>query len=225
MMRTSKQIGLIAAAFALLTLTACGGGGSSSSAGASASPAGTAATQTGPKQWSKAPEMTIDPNKSYQAEMTTSKGKMTIELFAKEAPKTVNNFVFLAQQGFYDNVIFHRIIQSFMVQTGDPEGTGRGGPGYQFADELKTTHTYEPGIVAMANAGPNTNGSQFFICSGPDCATYLNPQPNYTIFGKVIDGMDTLQKIADTPVEMGGESTPSKPTEKVTIDSITIKEQ
>ncbi|MCD1257351.1 peptidylprolyl isomerase [Paenibacillus athensensis] len=225
MIRTRYAIGLLAAACALLVLTACGAGSSTSSAGGSASPAATAAGQSGPKQWSKPPEMTIDPNKTYKAEMKTSKGNMTIELFAKEAPKTVNNFVFLSKQGYYDNVIFHRIIKSFMVQTGDPQGTGRGGPGYQFEDELKTTHTYEPGIVAMANSGPNTNGSQFFICSGPDCAAFLNPQPNYSIFGKVVEGMDTLQKIADTPVEMGGESTPSKPTEKVTIDKITIKEE
>lgn len=196
-------------------------GATAPAATAAASPAATPAA----KQWSKAPDMTIDTNKTYQAEVTTSKGSFTIDLFAKEAPKTVNNFVFLSKEGFYNNVTFHRIIKSFMIQTGDPQGTGMGGPGYKFADELKTTHKYEPGTVAMANSGPNTNGSQFFICSGADCAN-LNQIPNYTIFGKVTqDGMATIAKIADTPVEMGGESTPSKPKEKVTINAITIKEK
>ncbi len=169
--------------------------------------------------------MIIDTNKTYQAEVTTSKGTFTIDLYAKEAPKTVNNFVFLSKEGFYNNVTFHRIIKTFMIQTGDPQGTGRGGPGYKFADELKTTHTYEPGTVAMANSGPNTNGSQFFICSGADCAN-LNSMPNYSIFGKVTaDSMATILKIAETPVEMGGESSPSKPKEKVTINTISIKEK
>ncbi|MZQ87380.1 peptidylprolyl isomerase [Paenibacillus sp. 5J-6] len=196
-------------------------GATAPAASAAASPAAT----SGAKQWSKAPDMTIDTNKTYQAEVTTSKGSFTIDLYAKEAPKTVNNFVFLSKEGFYNNVTFHRIIKSFMIQTGDPQGTGMGGPGYKFADELKTSHKYEPGTVAMANSGPNTNGSQFFICSGDDCAN-LNKQPNYTIFGKVTqDGMATIAKIAETPVEMGGEATPSKPKEKVTINAITIKEK
>lgn len=194
---------------------------SGATAPAAASPAVTPAA----KQWSQAPAMTIDTNKTYQADVTTSKGSFTIDLFAKEAPKTVNNFVFLSKEGFYNNVTFHRIIKTFMIQTGDPEGTGRGGPGYKFADELKTTHKYEPGTVAMANSGANTNGSQFFICSGDDCAN-LNRKPDYTIFGKVTpEGMATIAKIAETPVEMGGESTPSKPKEKVTINAITIKEK
>ncbi|MEW9698858.1 peptidylprolyl isomerase [Paenibacillus sp. SI8] len=220
-----------------LLVSACGNktaettGGTSSpknGAAASVSPAATASPNT-PKQWSKAPDMTIDPNKSYQAEVTTSKGAFTIDLFAKEAPKTVNNFVFLSKEGFYDNVTFHRIIKTFMIQTGDPLGTGMGGPGYKFEDELKTTHKYEPGIVAMANSGKNTNGSQFFICSGADCAAALNSHPNYSIFGKVTDeGMATITKIADTPVQMnpnGGDSSPSMPKEKVTINSIAIKEK
>jgi cyclophilin family peptidyl-prolyl cis-trans isomerase len=197
--------------------------GASAPASSSASPVSTPAAA--PKQWSKAPDMVIDPNKTYQAEVTTSKGSFTIDLFAKEAPKTVNNFVFLSKEGFYNNVTFHRIIKTFMIQTGDPQGTGRGGPGYKFADELKTTHKYEPGIVAMANSGANTNGSQFFICSGDDCKN-LNQKPDYSIFGKVTqEGMATIAKIAETPVEMGGESTPSKPKEKVTITAIAIKEK
>ncbi len=162
--------------------------------------------------------MKIDPNKTYKATVTTSKGTFTIELFAKDAPKTVNNFVFLAKEGFYNDVVFHRIIQSFMVQTGDPEGTGRGGPGYKFEDELGSKHQYEPGIVAMANSGKNTNGSQFFICTGEDSKS-LNTRPNYTIFGKVTEGMETVQAIAATPVEQG-----SEPTEKVVIQSVAITE-
>ncbi|MDR6549638.1 peptidylprolyl isomerase [Paenibacillus qinlingensis] len=230
---------LITASLLTLTLlaSACGNkptettGGTSSPSTSTSSPTSAASPATSPagaKQWSKAPDMIIDSNKTYQAEVTTSKGTFTIDLYAKEAPKTVNNFVFLSKEGFYNNVTFHRIIKTFMIQTGDPQGTGRGGPGYKFADELKTTHTYEPGTVAMANSGPNTNGSQFFICSGADCAS-LNKMPNYSIFGKVTaDGMATIAKIAETPVERdpnGGDSSPSKPKEKVTINTITIKEK
>lgn len=175
------------------------------------------------KSWDNPPAMEIDVNKSYEAEVTTSKGTFTIELFAKDAPKTVNNFVFLSKQGFYDDVIFHRIIESFMIQTGDPQGTGMGGPGYQFEDE-KTSYKYEPGIVAMANAGANTNGSQFFICTGDDSAS-LNSQPNYTIFGKVTNGMDVVKQIAATPVEVGMSGEMSTPSEKVQITGVKINEK
>ena len=178
----------------------------------------------GAKSWTSPPAMQIDTNKTYEAEVKTSKGTFTIELFAKDAPKTVNNFVFLSKEGFYDGVTFHRIIESFMVQTGDPTGTGTGGPGYTFEDE-KTKYKYEPGIIAMANAGPNTNGSQFFICTGEDSKD-LNQIPNYTIFGKITSGMDVVKKIAATPVEANPDTDElSKPTEKVTIDGITIKEK
>jgi cyclophilin family peptidyl-prolyl cis-trans isomerase len=176
------------------------------------------------KSWPSPPEMKIDPQKSYLAEVTTSKGTFKIELFAKDAPKTVNNFVFLSKEGFYNNVVFHRIIKTFMVQTGDPTGTGRGGPGYRFEDELPSPYQYEPGIVAMANAGPNTNGSQFFICTGEDSKS-LNKQPKYTIFGKVVEGMDVVQAIASTPVKVGPSGEESSPTEKVTIQSIAITEK
>ncbi|WP_159883401.1 peptidylprolyl isomerase [Paenibacillus puerhi] len=177
-----------------------------------------------PKSWTSPPAMTIDAAKTYKAAVTTSQGTFTIELYPKEAPKTVNNFVFLAREGFYDNVVFHRIIQSFMIQTGDPKGNGAGGPGYKFEDELKTSRKYEPGIVAMANSGPNTNGSQFFICTGEDSKN-LNRDPKYTIFGKVTEGMDTIQKIAATPVTAGGDPVPSVPTEKIVIQSIAITEK
>lgn len=214
----------------MLILTACGtkseqgaanGSGDKNAATASPTPTSTPKGKT----WSQPPEMKIDANKKYKAIVTTSKGKFTIELFAKDAPKTVNNFVFLSKEGFYDNVVFHRIIKPFMVQTGDPKGNGTGGPGYKFEDELKSPYQYEPGIVAMANSGPNTNGSQFFICTGEQ-SKGLNKIPNYSIFGKVVEGMEIVQAIADTPVQAGnpGDSTPSMPTEKVTIQSVEIVE-
>ncbi|OAB37766.1 peptidylprolyl isomerase [Paenibacillus glacialis] len=175
------------------------------------------------KSWDNPPAMEIDSTKSYAAEVTTNKGTFTIELYAKDAPKTVNNFVFLSKQGFYNDVIFHRIMESFMVQTGDPQGTGMGGPGYQFEDE-KTTYKYEPGIVAMANSGPNTNGSQFFICTGDDSGS-LNSQPNYTIFGKITNGMDVVKQIAATPVEADIRGEMSVPTETIQIKDVKITEK
>lgn len=179
-----------------------------------------------PKQmhWDNPPKMQIDKNKQYSALVSTSDGSFTIQLYAKSAPITVNNFVFLSKQGYFHNVLFHRIIQSFMIQTGDPTGTGAGGPGYHFQDELPSPYKYAPGIVAMANAGPNTNGSQFFICTGPD-SKGLNNQPNYTIFGKVTSGMDVVQKIAATPVTMSSAGEKSKPTKKVWIKSVTISDK
>ncbi|MBC7258531.1 MAG: peptidylprolyl isomerase [Chloroflexi bacterium] len=136
--------------------------------------------------------MTIDPTKQYFAILKTEKGDIRIQLFADKAPKTVNNFVFLARQGFYDNTTFHRVIPGFMAQGGDPTGTGSGGPGYQFADEFHPDLKHDSeGILSMANAGPNTNGSQFFI-------TYA-PQPHldghHAVFGKVVSGMDVLQAL------------------------------
>lgn len=176
------------------------------------------------KKYESLPPMTIDVNKSYQATVKTDKGQFTIELFAQSAPKTVNNFVFLAKEGFYNDIVFHRIIKSFMIQTGDPTGTGTGGPGYKFEDELNSPYKYEPGIVAMANAGPNTNGSQFFICTGND-SKFLDQLPNYTIFGKIIDGMDVIQNIAGTPVTKNPKSGEvSHPVENVVIKSVEITE-
>jgi cyclophilin family peptidyl-prolyl cis-trans isomerase len=136
---------------------------------------------------------------------------------------TVNNFIFLSKQGFYNGVIFHRIIKTFMIQTGDPTGTGMGDPGYKFADELPPKHKYDVGIVAMANSGPNTNGSQFFICTGTD-AKSLDNYPNYTQFGQVSEGMDVVQKIASVPVVSNGREL-SKPVTPPVIISITITEQ
>lgn len=168
--------------------------------------------------------MSINTSKTYKAEFKTSKGSFTVELFAKDAPKAVNNFVFLAKEHFYDGVVFHRIIESFMIQTGDPKGNGTGGPGYKFAHE-PTKYKYDKGIVAMANSGADTNGSQFFIVTGD--ASHLNAQPNYTVFGKVIEGMDsTVMSIAKTPVKTNPlNGSAETPTEKVTIDSIQIIEE
>jgi cyclophilin family peptidyl-prolyl cis-trans isomerase len=157
--------------------------------------------------------MSIDPARKYSATIDTSAGQMTAELFAAEAPKTVNNFVFLARDGFYDGVIFHRVIKGFMIQGGDPTGTGRGGPGYKFNDE-PVTRRYNRGILAMANAGPNTNGSQFFVMH----ADYGLP-PNYTIFGRLTGGEDVLDKIATA--QTGGQDRPVAP---VTINKVTIAE-
>lgn len=175
------------------------------------------------KQWSTPPEMTIDTNKRYHATLNTTKGDVKIELLPSEAPKTVNNFVFLAREGFYDGVKFHRVIKPFMIQTGDPTGTGSGGPGYRFEDELPPKHSYSPGMVAMANAGPNTNGSQFFICSGPQAAG-LNGYPNYTQFGRVVSGMDVVESLASVPVKASFRGEVSTPTEEIRINSVSIEE-
>jgi cyclophilin family peptidyl-prolyl cis-trans isomerase len=212
---------LILVTLLLGLLMGCANSSTPQKAAPAPAPQPTAKTQ---KQWDKPPAMTINPQKSYQATISTNMGDITVDLFAKTAPQTVNNFVFLSKQHFYDQLIFHRIIKSFMIQTGDPNGNGSGGPGYSFPDELNTPYKYEKGIVAMANAGPNTNGSQFFICSGPDSQS-LNAQPNYTIFGKVTAGMDTVDKIASVPVKAGPSGEESEPTEKVFIKTITITEK
>ncbi len=144
------------------------------------------------KQWNTPPAMQIDPKKSYKAHMETDKGTMVIELFADKTPVTVNNFVFLSREGYYDGVIFHRVINDFMVQGGDPTGTGRGGPGYKFGDEFHPSlkHTKQ-GILSMANAGPGTNGSQFFITHV--ATPWLDGK--HTIFGQVVEGLDVLMSI------------------------------
>ena len=146
------------------------------------------------KQYNAPPEMQIDPSKSYSATITTTKGDITLSLDAANAPKTVNNFVFLARDGFYDGVVFHRVIPNFMAQGGDPTGTGRGGPGYRFEDETRgNPNRHERGVISMANAGPNTNGSQFFIT--------FQPQPHldgrHTVFGQVTDGMDVVDSLSN----------------------------
>ena len=176
------------------------------------------------KQWTKTPEFKLDLHKKYSAILKTDLGDIEVSLFAVKAPNTVNNFVFLAREGFYDGTIFHRIIKDFMIQGGDPLGTGEGDPGYSFNDELPAKHSYEPGIVAMANAGPNTQGSQFFICNG-ERAKKLDTRPNYTQFGKVIEGMDVVLKISSVEVgpNEGGEL--SKPAVPPVLQSVSIDEK
>ncbi len=164
-----------------------------------------------------AAEQVTEAGKNYQAKVTTTKGELTIDLFHKEAPNTVNNFVFLARNKYYDGIIFHRVLENFMAQTGDPTGTGRGGPGYQFADETNNGKYHDSkGILSMANAGPNTNGSQFFI-------TFLatpHLDGNHTVFGKVTEGLDVLDKLTRIdPMRPSGQS-PDK-IEKIVIYELT----
>jgi cyclophilin family peptidyl-prolyl cis-trans isomerase len=159
--------------------------------------------------------MCIDPDKRYSAEIVTTKGTMTVALDPAAAPKTVNNFVVLARYHFYDGVSFHRVIPGFVLQGGDPEGTGRGGPGYRFEDELPAAGRYEVGSLAMANAGPDTNGSQFFVISGPDG---VRLPPNYSLFGKVVKGQDVVASIDAVGTKSG------TPKERVVIESVTVTE-
>jgi cyclophilin family peptidyl-prolyl cis-trans isomerase len=167
------------------------------------------------QKFDAAPPMIIDTEKTYTATMVTSKGTLEIVLDALGAPNTVNSFVFLARWHYYDGIVFHRIIPGFVLQGGDPTGTGAGGPGYKFKDELPKPGRYELGSLAMANAGPNTNGSQFFVISGPDG---IRLPPLYALFGKVVKGLDVVETI-------NGIGTPSgKPREDVIIESVTITE-
>ncbi len=201
----------LVAAIALPVLAGCG-----SSDSASADTAATA-PQEGAKSWSSPPAQTIDVNATYTAMLATSEGDIEIALDPKAAPKTVNNFVFLSKQGFYDGVTFHRVIPDFVIQGGDPQGTGQGGPGYQFEDELPKAGAYKVGSVAMANAGPNTNGSQFFIIVGQQGASL---PPAYSLFGKVTKGQDVAEKISTMAAP--GTEAPDPP---VTIEKVTVEEK
>ena len=145
-----------------------------------------------PQQWNQPPALTIDATKRYKATIATDRGDIVLQLYPEHAPKTVNNFVFLARQGFYDGVTFHRVISDFMIQGGDPTGSGRGGPGYRFEDEVRNNPLkHDTGVISMANAGPNTNGSQFFITHSPQ--PHLNGK--HTVFGKVITGQDVVDAV------------------------------
>jgi len=157
------------------------------------------------------PPMQIDPNKKYQAILATDLGEITIDLFADKTPITVNNFVYLTKKGFYDGTIFHRVIENFMIQGGDPKGNGTGGPGYKFDDE-PFKGKYERGVVAMANSGPNTNGSQFFILH----QDYALP-PSYVIFGEVSQGIEVVDQIATAPTAASSTGEPSKPVAPVNV--------
>jgi cyclophilin family peptidyl-prolyl cis-trans isomerase len=166
------------------------------------------------KQWTSPPAMQIDPKKKYRAHLETDNGTMVIELFADKTPKTVNSFVFLSREGFYNDVIFHRVIPNFMVQGGDPTGTGTGGPGYKFGDEFDPSLKHDKqGVLSMANAGPGTNGSQFFITHLP--TPHLDNK--HTVFGQVIEGLDVLMSIP--PRDPNNRNAPA-----VKIISVTIEE-
>lgn len=170
---------------------------------------------TDAKQWSSPPEIAIDPAKKYAAVISTDKGEITIELYADKVPNTVNNFVFLARAGYYDGTYFHRVISSFMVQGGDPTGTGSGGPGYRFEDEFDASLRHDqPGVLSMANAGPGTNGSQFFLTHV--ATPHLDDK--HTVFGQIVAGLDVLMSIP--------EREPSKTDSPyVTLQSVTISEE
>jgi len=206
----------LAACAALVAAPVLAGCGSSDSGSATAPAATGAAADAAAKSWSSPPPMDIDPNATYTAVLRTSQGNISIALDPKQAPKTVNNFVFLAKEGFYDGLTFHRVIPDFVIQGGDPEGTGSGGPGYQFEDELPDSGAYKLGSVAMANAGPNTNGSQFFIIVGQQG---VQLPPSYSLFGQVTKGLDVAEKISTMAAP--GTETPDPP---VTIEKATITE-
>jgi cyclophilin family peptidyl-prolyl cis-trans isomerase len=180
--KVTARLVIIVLVFALIVITAC--------AKPSPALAPAPAPAAKPKTYSAPPPMIIDTGKKYTAIIETEKGNMVLELFAKDVPITVNNFVFLAREGFYDGSTFHRVLPGFMAQGGDPTGTGMGNPGYKFKDEF-TAHKHIAGALSMANSGPDTNGCQFFI-------TYT-PQPGldgkHTVFGQLIEGMDVLKKL------------------------------
>ncbi len=171
------------------------------------------------KRYQSAPEMVIDQRKDYSAVLKTSKGDILVDLFEKETPVTVNNFVFLAKDKFYDGTKFHRVIKGFMIQGGDPLGNGTGGPGYKFKDE-PISKDYKKGILAMANSGPNTNGSQFFIMH----ADYPLPK-NYVIFGQVTTGLEVVDAVANVPVKMSPSGEKSSPTEDVLVTAVEVVEK
>ena len=166
------------------------------------------------KQYAQA-EQVVEEGKRYGATISTSQGDIAVELFVGEAPQTANNFAFLAKEGFYDGTVIHRVVPGFVVQMGDPTGTGTGGPGYKFDDELAAARNrgYDRGTLAMANAGPNTNGSQFFICLDD-----VSLPPAYTVFGEVTSGMDVVDDIAGQPLR--GEH----PNPEITVNSVTLTE-
>lgn len=231
MQRQHRTRGILVIVFMFAILAACGDEETfedvtpTSQAAVATSPAGAApvpteapqeGTETMAMQWTNPPEMQLEDGKDYRATIRTNKGDIVVDLFESETPLTVNNFVFLAQNGFYTNVPFHRIISGFMIQTGDPTGTGAGGPGYRFADE-PVQRNYVKGTLAMANAGPNTNGSQFFITHAD-----VGLQKDYTIFGEVVEGMDVVDAIASVPVSASARGEKSVPDEPVTMESVEI---
>ena len=238
MQLVTRRVAVTATLAALVALSLVGCGESESDADSTEAPRNTATTteveqeQGGAadapptkgfdelQQWEAPPALALENGVDYQARIITNLGEVVVDLFEEEAPIAVNSFVFLAGEGFYENVPFHRVLRGFVIQSGDPTGTGRGGPGYRFEDE-PITREYERGMLAMANAGPNTNGSQFFITLD-DLSRQL--PKNYTIFGQVIEGLDVVDEIANVPVTMSEGNEQSKPTEPVFISNIEIIE-
>jgi cyclophilin family peptidyl-prolyl cis-trans isomerase len=232
--RLTQAPSLVLGGLLLLSVSGCGAGLAAQDQRESPSPAaGTAVLlascwsddqrtegENGMAQYSQPPAMRIDPEKRYTGTMTTNKGTIEFELYPEDAPKTVNNFVCLASDDYFNGTPFHRIVKGFVIQGGDPTGTGMGGPGYKFEDE-PVSRDYERGILAMANAGPNTNGSQFFIVL-EDLRGKL--PKNYTIFGKVTGGLDVVEEIANTPTRAGSSGENSSPTEPVTLERVTVQE-
>lgn len=193
--------------------------GGKGSSGAKATSGVSGSTVTSEKQWAAEPKMTVKGSDTLTATVKTTEGDFTIELLPKQGLHAVNNFVFLAREGFYTNVPFHRVMTGFMIQSGDPTGTGSGGPGYTIEDD-KVSDSYKEGTVAMANTGaPNSGGSQFFICVGSGCESL---PPTYPIFGEIASGMSTVLAIADAPVEASDSGEPSKPESVVRIKSVQI---
>ena len=182
----------------------------------------TAQTENINRKYEKAPDMTIDTAKTYIAKFETNDGNFEITMNPKDAPNTVNNFVTLAKNKFYDGLTFHRIVKDFMIQGGDPDGTGGGGPGYKFDDET-VVGDYTVGTVAMANSGANTNGSQFFIMTGDYSGGKL--PKSYNIFGSVTSGLDVVQRLNTKETADNGQGEQSKPTSAVTINKVTIEEK
>jgi cyclophilin family peptidyl-prolyl cis-trans isomerase len=172
------------------------------------------------QQWNEPFEHQLKEDATYTAELETNHGTITVELYPEDAPKTVNNFVSLAREGFYDDTVFHRVVKGFVIQGGDPTGTGMGGPGYKFEDE-RILKDYEKGTLAMANAGPNTNGSQFFIML--DDMQGRLPK-NYTIFGKVTGGMDVVEKIGNAQVTQSRSGEVSSPVESIELKKVSVSE-
>lgn len=222
----AKRTAIVAIVAVALLVAACGGDDATPAPTAQPTPEPTPATptkerpQVTSKTYDAYPDMVIDESKSYTATMETNRGTVVFDLFADEAPLTVNNFVFLAREGYYDGVVFHRIVKNFMIQGGDPSGRGTDGPGYRFSDE-PVTRDYIPGTLAMANAGPNTNGSQFFVMQGRT----VDLPKSYNIFGLVSEGQEVIDAIADTPVGASPNGERSKPLEEIYIIGIEITEE
>jgi peptidylprolyl isomerase len=221
MNRSSKLLGLIVA-----LIVATGAGVAFTGQATAQTPAcwnEAPTTLEGYPRWATPPQTVIDPAKTYSATLQTSLGDITVNLLADKAPATVNNFVCLARAGYYNIVPFHRVLTGFMIQTGDPSGTGSGNPGYQFADELPGDDlNFEIGTLAMANGGPNTNGSQFFIVQGPNGTTLPK---DYTIFGKVTTGQEVVDAIANVPVGANGRGEQASPLSRIGVYTVTITEQ